>query len=1363
VTPERWNEIEGIFERALELPTNERTEFLRESCNDDEELRREVESLLESHASAGTFIDEPCFFIVDEDLKDDERDVPVGQLIGAYRIVREIGRGGMGAVYLAERADEQYHKQVAIKLIKRGMDTDSVLRHFRNERQILASFDHPNIGRLFDGGTANDGLPYFVMEYIEGLPIDEYCAAHDLSVIERLKLFREVCAAVSYAHRRTVIHRDIKMSNILVTSDGTPKLLDFGIAKILQPGAGAEALLTMTGMRPMTPEYASPEQVRGESVTIASDVYSLGVVLYKLLTGSSPYRLTTRSSREIEQAITEQAPARPSTVTPGSNPKARTGNRKLLRGDLDNILLTALRKEPERRYASVEQFSEDIQRHLDARPVLARKDAVGYRAAKFVRRNPVLVSAASICLLLALAVVWLADERFVVPRVPPPHKSIAVLPFQNLSADPENAYFADGIQEEILMRLSKIADLKVISRTSVQRYKTPARNLREIARQLGVAHIVEGTVQKAADQLRVNVELINAENDSHLWADKYDRKANDLFFVESEIATKITQALQAKITGSEQTKITIRPTEDPEAHELYLKGRFFFAKRTGDDLKKAIQFFKQAIARDPNYAAAYAGLADACSVLPAYAGVPVKQAFADARAAAEKAVAIDNELADGHSALGLAYAVEFDLHSARREFEHAIELDPNYALPHYNLGFLVLGPLGQFDAAIAEMKRAVELDPLSAIMNANLAYCYIFGRRYPEAITAAKKAMELEPGVLKGRGMLGLGLELTGHFAEAATEYERTFQLSGGDIHPLFFLAHLYATQGDRTKALEMFERAKQNEQKQGFESPYGHALVSLALGNHEEAIKWLGRSYETKEVLTITYIKADPLLDPLRGNPAFEQLANRVISDFDRQSSAGKTIDEKSIAVLPFQNLSGDPENAYFADGIQEEILTLLSKIADLKVISRTSTQRYKNTSEPLSAIAEQLGVAHVVEGTVQKAADQVRVNVQLINAQTDSHLWADKFDRKAADIFSAESEIATKIAQTLQAKLTGSEQRTIAASHTQNSEAHELYLKGRFFMKKGTTADAKKAIELFKQALAKDPNYAAAYAGMADLYVYLPIYVGGSAREAIANARAAAEKALAIDDELAEAHSALGFAFAVDHDWRDARREFERAIQLDPNFAGAHYYFGFYVLGPLGDLDGAIAEMKRAIELDPLSPGMLANLGHCYTFARRYPEAIAAGRKAVELDARAPKGNGIIALGLDLSGEVSEAIAQYEKAFEVTDGDYHLLPYLSRLYGLRGERAKALQISEQAKQIEAKQNIEWAYGYALVAIGQGDYEEAINWLERSYRTKELLTSSYFKFDPVLDSLRGNPRFEKLLQQIDADFTRNAEPASRP
>jgi len=401
MTPERWKQVEAVFEQAIELPTDQRPAFLQSRCGGDEELRREAQSLLDSHARAGSFIEQRSLFISGDGIDEHAATVTCGQLIGTYRVVREIGRGGMGAVYLAERADEQYQKRVAIKLIKRGMDTDAVLRHFRNERQILASFDHPNIARLLDGGTAGSGLPYFVMEYVEGLPIDAYCETHALPLNERLELFREVCAAVTYAHRHAVIHRDIKPSNILVIDDGAPKLLDFGIAKILQPGGTMEAAATMTGLRLLTPEYASPEQVQGKPLTTATDVYSLGVVLYQLLTGQKPYRLKTGTPEEISRAITEQEPAKPSTAVGRDAALQRPDSAarcpyhpKLLRGDLDNIALKALRKEPERRYPSVEQFSEDIRRHLQARPIRARKDTIHYRTAKFVQRNRVATAAA---------------------------------------------------------------------------------------------------------------------------------------------------------------------------------------------------------------------------------------------------------------------------------------------------------------------------------------------------------------------------------------------------------------------------------------------------------------------------------------------------------------------------------------------------------------------------------------------------------------------------------------------------------------------------------------------------------------------------------------------------------------------------------------------------------------------------------------------------------------------------------------------------------------------------------------------------------------------------------------------------------
>ena len=409
MTPERWKQIEAVFERALEVPPTERAEFLQ--AIEDNELRGEVESLLEAHREAGAFIDEPDRFFSSESFETEA--FSPGQLIDRYRIIREIGRGGMGAVFLAERADDEYRKQVAIKVIKRGTDTDSVLRHFRNERQILASLEHPNIARLLDGGTTSDGLPYFVMEYIVGQRIDQYAEQKGLSITARLEMFRQVCGAVSYAHQNLVVHRDLKPSNILVTPEGVPKLLDFGIAKIIQPHADPAALATVTIMPAMTPGYASPEQIEGAPATTLSDVYSLGAILYELLAGQKPLESKGRTSNDISPAIIHHEPRRPSTVV-SVDRKPKVENRKSLEGDLDNIVLMAMHGDTARRYGSVEQFSEDIRRYLAGRPVLAQRDTLSYRATKFLQRNRLAISAAAVIFLTLIggivATAWQAHK-----------------------------------------------------------------------------------------------------------------------------------------------------------------------------------------------------------------------------------------------------------------------------------------------------------------------------------------------------------------------------------------------------------------------------------------------------------------------------------------------------------------------------------------------------------------------------------------------------------------------------------------------------------------------------------------------------------------------------------------------------------------------------------------------------------------------------------------------------------------------------------------------------------------------------------------------------------------------------------------
>ena len=418
MTPQRWAQIRDIFEEAVERPDAERAAYLNAVCASDEELRNEVQSLLHSHQASADFLATPIVRLGRMIASEDERDdYPAGYRVGSYQLERRLGRGGMGTVWLATRHDQEFHKQVAIKLVKRGMDSREILRRFRTERQVLANLDHPNIARLIDGGSTPDGLPYLVMEYVEGVPIDRFCDEQNCSIDDRLRLFRMVCAAVHYAHQNLVVHRDIKAGNILVTRDGVPKLLDFGIAKLLDPeGSSRERAQTRPDMPPMTLDYASPEQVRGEVITTATDVYSMGVLLFRLLTGKLPFDWETHSHTALRNAISDVDPPRPSSLVAGDRAaggdaeKARKRLRKKLAGDLDNMILMALRKEPHRRYLSAEQFAEDIERHLEGRAVIARLDTPGYQLGRLLARNGEFIAATFIISAALISIAALSQK-----------------------------------------------------------------------------------------------------------------------------------------------------------------------------------------------------------------------------------------------------------------------------------------------------------------------------------------------------------------------------------------------------------------------------------------------------------------------------------------------------------------------------------------------------------------------------------------------------------------------------------------------------------------------------------------------------------------------------------------------------------------------------------------------------------------------------------------------------------------------------------------------------------------------------------------------------------------------------------------
>jgi TolB-like protein/Tfp pilus assembly protein PilF len=452
------------------------------------------------------------------------------------------------------------------------------------------------------------------------------------------------------------------------------------------------------------------------------------------------------------------------------------------------------------------------------------------------------------------------------------------LPFENLSGNPENAYFTDGIQEEILMRLAKIADLKVVSRTSTVRYKRSPGSLREIATQLGVANVLEGSVQRSADRVHVNVQLIKAASDTHLWAEAYDRKLTDIFAVESEIAKTIADTLQAELTGSERNAIAARPTENTEAYQLYLKGRFFWNKRTGQNLNKAADYFNQAIRTDPNYALAYVGLADAYVLMPFYGAGTPQDCYPKAKAAAKKALELDDTLTEAHASLAyVLHVCDLDFDGSTREFQRAIELNPNYATAHHWYGIELLASLGRFNEAIREVKRGLELDPLSLPINGGLGRTYYFARRYDEAIEQLRKTSEMDPGFYYAHWNLGSALAAKGAIGAAIEEYQKARALDD-DPFVLGLLGHAYASSGNKIEAEKILNQLKELS-KERYVSAYSFALVYLGLGNKEEALRLLEKSYQDRTGNDLVYFRVEPLLDPLRGEPRFEELVTKVFA----------------------------------------------------------------------------------------------------------------------------------------------------------------------------------------------------------------------------------------------------------------------------------------------------------------------------------------------------------------------------------------------------------------------------------------------------------------------------------------------------
>ena len=861
---ERWKQVNDLFQSAVERAPERRAAFLDEACHGDEGLRHEVGSLLTSYERAENFIEVPAFEVAPELVTNDRAGALIGKLIGHYRIESLIGVGGMGEVYLAR--DEQLGRKAALKLLPEHLTADEAqLSRFKAEARTASALNHPNILTVYEIGSEGN-VRFIATEFIEGVTLRPLLDDEKMNLRTALEIAVQVASALTAAHEAGVVHRDIKPENIMLRPDGYVKVLDFGIAKLTEEGPAREhhelattsGLQTRPGLVLGTGRYMSPEQARGQNVDARSDIWSLGVVLYEMVVGIPPFLGETPSDC-IASILTKELPPL-SGVLPDVPLK------------LEEILQKALRKDRDERYQTARELLGDLHT-LKGELELAGPARAGVivRQIKRHKRGVLLMLAAAI-----LAAGAFAYAFFFVASPPPNEKSIAVLPFENLSEEKSSAYFADGIQDEILTRLSKIADLKVISRTSTQRYKHTSQSPSQIAHQLGVANLLEGSVQKTNDQVRVNVQLITAANDTHLWAETYDRELTDIFVVESDIATTIAKTLQARLTGAEEAAIAKRPTANREVYELCLKGRFFWNKRTAADLRKAIEYFNQALDKDPSYAPAYAGLTDAYLILSQYGAASPADSFPQAIAAAKKAIELDDTLAEAHTSLACSLAYyDFDFEQSVKEFERAIQLNPNYATAHHWLSNGVLSALGRFERAITEGKRAVELDPLSLVINADLGQDFFYARRYDEAIAHLRKTIEMDPRFYFAHWVLGTALQLKGQLSDAIAEYSKAVELND-DPSVLALLGQAYARAGQRDEAQKILVRLS-GEARSRYVQAYSFVLMYLALGDKERAIDEMERGYRERDA-NVAQIKTDPMLDDLRGNQRFEALVNQII-----------------------------------------------------------------------------------------------------------------------------------------------------------------------------------------------------------------------------------------------------------------------------------------------------------------------------------------------------------------------------------------------------------------------------------------------------------------------------------------------------
>ena len=830
-----------------------------------------------------------------------------GTKLGRYEIRSQLGAGGMGEVYLAE--DTKLGRKVALKTLPEEFTNDKErLRRFQMEARAASALNHPNLLTIHEIG-AESGAHFIAAEYVDGETLRTRLKPGRMKIDDALDVAQQTAFALTAAHGAGILHRDIKPENIMVRHDGIVKVLDFGLAKLLEDRAremidheaDTRALvLTDPGRVLGTPAYMSPEQARGQDLDARTDIWSLGVVLYEMVAGRAPFRGETKSHTVVSILETEPAPL--ATLAPDAPAELQRIVRKALTKDRDSRYQTArdlmndlksLRRDldiqSEMRRSSAPEISDPDSAVNQKFPAKDSEGAASEQATSLAEPRPprsdrqhpegsIRYRIGALLAMLILAVgalgTWYYFQRQTARVTADSINSIAVMPFVNASNDPNTEYFSDGITETIINSLSQLPHKKILARTTVFRYKGRDADPQKVGNELGVDALLTGRVTQQGETLTIQADLVRVSDGSELWGGRYNKKLADVFAVQNEIANEISETLRLKLNSDEQKRVTNHSTDNVEAYQLYLKGQFEANKFTPEGLGKGIAYFNQAIAIDPTYALAYAGLSD-LYVAQAHVFVPPKEGYAKANWAAEKAAQLDDTLAEAHEALGAVKLYsDWDFPAAEREFKRAIELNPNYSLAHSNLS-CKFKALRRYPEEIAEARRGQELDPLSAFANMELGEAFYHARRYDEAIVQIKKTLELDPQFFVTYHVGARTYEQKKMYAEAIAACQEWLKIFPDDPNALASLGHVYATMGKRREAEDIIGKLLEIS-KQRYFSPYWIAVVYAGLGDNDQAFQYFEKAFEDRYFLMI-WINSDPRFDNIRSDPRFADLVRRV------------------------------------------------------------------------------------------------------------------------------------------------------------------------------------------------------------------------------------------------------------------------------------------------------------------------------------------------------------------------------------------------------------------------------------------------------------------------------------------------------